>query len=1163
MTDTPDNIAREVLARAALVHKFDPLALIPKEVDPATEAKVLALIAQHATEVEYADPKHPEQVRTLWRLNPTTRRVQLARLVAENRLGDVLKQITPLNGDVFAGYLRDALNEKLKPDAVPEADRDSAAIAADYAAEARGKAGTAARQAAASLRSLLSRQVELLRSNAILRGKLIGRTVEQAAINSYIESGVVPEADRLPDPAKPAIVVRPYLLTGTPGAGKSALVADFVRHRRGYPILDEVSRWLPRLTNSVGTLLSKAVAATSAATAAVGLTQIKPQMLRYEPVVLLDFDRQEIALGGEFEWTAEATRQLGLSRPELEKALGDMRREIRRRPTTDVDTKGATAAAAAAGDIKTGMATVFGQQGLTGATLVVVLDTFEEVLVRSSFASDQQIEGSLFGRLLMWADSLATLKAGETAVFSAVRVLVSGREKPDLEGDRLARWFIAHRVVGELDPESAVEFLRRHDSKRNFAGDRARAAVDAIGGHPLTLMLLELYARNLKPEEIDETIRDRKIGRIMGSEAATQSLYSRFLHRFHHDLQLGDGVTAEMVQAVAHPGLVLREITPDLLREVVCPACGLESVDPKTAQALFERLRGQVWLVENVPGRNAIRHRADVRRLMLPMMVGDPDDAAASERVREKMLKVHRNAAAWYDAPEHANDNGALNALYHRAFLPDNSFQDAIAALSPDAGASLARRVADFAGEDLRVMPLAARALLRFHSVGPLRLSNVEVDALPVSLKQKALIERQDASRRQVSNIQSETPVERDVPRETRTLESQEAQAPANEAPESPPAPSGNLSSERFYDLVNDRDLAVRVGYAFAACDFEGAANTCWKAIGELSAFPDLTAPIRFAEDPVLHWVWQGALAQLASGSRGATDEWLDQCLKRLFASVDVQRAGFDSTGMVFAAATTMALNDRRPVGAFWANESRIQVLARIRTIRTHYDLRLLSIFLRSCRTPPGFVTGAGGFMMPFNFSIQVPLNRIQLFARYPRDAFVQMLPEFKEVAEFVESAQREKISSAEADRLVTESKHSVVLSKESLSGLDGLTVLDQLLVGVTPELYDVSVRALIGLDSTVDGAADQAIEAISKDAPFWPGDLEPRDVPSRDRDRRGALLARVVVHADRCGLLVPLLDHASANGQGGAQLTRLAQLARRYEDLRRFSSGPGGSIPA
>ena len=263
---------------------------------------------------------------------------------------------------------------------------------------------------------------------------------------------------------------------------------------------------------------------------------------------------------------------------------------------------------------------------------------------------------------------------------------------------------------------------------------------------------------------------------------------------------------------------------------------------------------------------------------------------------------------------------------------------------------------------------------------------------------------------------------------------------------------------------------------------------------------------------------------------------------------------------MIFAAAATIAVNDHRLVGTLWATDSRLQLLARIRTVRTNCDLRLLSILLRSRQSQPAFVPGAGGFMMPNdlpNFAIQIPFNRIQVFAGHPWDSFVQMLPQFKRVGDFVESARREKISSEEVDRFLADTKHSIDLSARMLPSLNDLALLDQLFVGTTPELYDVSVRALTAMDNAIDGAANRAIENVSKDAPFWPRDLEPHEVPTRDRDRRAALLARVVVHADRCGLLVPLLEYAGGNGQSG-QLARLGQLARRYEDFRRFNQAPG-----
>jgi hypothetical protein len=61
-----------------------------------------------------------------------------------------------------------------------------------------------------------------------------------------------------------------------------------------------------------------------------------------------------------------------------------------------------------------------------------------------------------------------------------------------------------------------------------------------------------------------------------------------------------------MSQAVAFPSLVLREITPDLLREVVAPAVSLEAISPSQAKTLFDRVAAEVWLVTGArPDRRA------------------------------------------------------------------------------------------------------------------------------------------------------------------------------------------------------------------------------------------------------------------------------------------------------------------------------------------------------------------------------------------------------------------------------------------------------------------------------------------------------------------------------------------------------------------------------
>ncbi len=1195
MTADFNAIATDILERAALVHRFDPLAMMPDPIEEVTEARALTVVAQNASEVEWVDPKNPERRLTLWRLNPAARRSQLARLVAEGKLQDAIKRSSPQRGDKFATYLQAALTGKLKVDSVPKEDRDTAAVAADFASEALANdLAIIARQAAASLRSLLSQQSQENRSSAILSGKLIGRSEEQAALTAFVETGAVPERDRLrveqppmgpylltnaagADKATRAIEARPYLLTGTPGAGKSALVADLVRGRRGYPIIEDSFDWTLALEDPLGAVKHAASAVTAAtvsgASALAGLFTAKAPPAN-APTVLLDFDRPGIALGGPLEWTAETSHQLGYGRPELAKKLGDMRARVRQ-GQLKFDSSGLSVSAilAATSDMKTGLADELAAAGLAGGVLVLVLDTFEEVVVRSPVATDEQIPGSLLGRVLIWADSLAALRSGDIPTFSAVRVLASGREKPDLDNSRLARWFAGHRMIGDLDPDAAVEFLRKRDSTKRFSAKLARTAVEKIGGHPLTLILLELYARNLKPAEITKTIEDANIGTIMGAKASTQVLYSQFLQRFHHDLDLKDGVTAAMVTAVAYPGLVLREITPDLLREVICPACGFDAISPDTAKALFERLRTQVWLVSHVEGKDAIRHRGDVRRLMLPMMTGDPDataskdlrtddpDAtAASKDLRDKMLQVHRAAAAWYDKTAATDDSARLEALYHRAFLPADSLWSSVASLPEAERAPLLRRVAESAGDDLRVMPIAARAPLRFYSVGAGRMTPDEVAALPQELGRTAGIDRLDLKRRVAEPRAASAPeaeaASSNPPSETPEMATVSTEATASEEMPAEPLvrPAGSLNPRDLFELVNDHELASRIGYAFTTGDFDTAAGIGWDAIASLSAFPDLTHPIRFAETPTTHWFWQSALATLAT-DRGPPSDLLEQYLRRFAESVDSRRATADAAGLVFAAATTFALGRVPSPETLAVTDKLAQIFQRSFRIVTYSDLRLLVAQILWRRHP----------QRPSEFDVRIPLNRIQLFSRdlfgldFVRDSELESATRSQGFDAIPELIGGSGVSSDSADRFVTSNESFVSLRQNSGS----IEQMGRLLVGVTPEIYDNAVRALLNSDNLSYGAVDRAIEQVISRASFWPADLVPGNRSWLDQDIRSGFLAKVIVHADRCGLLLPLLE-AATKVNASKHLPRLVQLVRRYEKMRTPvfpSSSPRGRL--
>uniref|UniRef100_Q07HM4 Orc1-like AAA ATPase domain-containing protein n=1 Tax=Rhodopseudomonas palustris (strain BisA53) TaxID=316055 RepID=Q07HM4_RHOP5 len=1163
--DTAD-VARTVLSRAALVHRFDPLALMPPGLAPEILAGTLALIAEQASEVQWPDPDSGRS-RTMWRLDPAARRRELAKLVAEGQLDAVLKQIKPARDDGFARYLREALQGRLDPADVPEPDRDSAAVAADFAAESLGtERGAAARGVAATLRTLLSDNIELQRTLALVGSGLIGRKDELDALERFVADGVVPEADLLPEPADPAIETRGYLLIGLPGAGKSALIAELVRRRRGYAILEGfVAKLMPAVAARLSPVM-KFFSNMMPAVANIGPAAGNAVKALRSPVVLLDFDRPAIAVGGALEWSLEACRQLGVGRRSLADRLSSERVKVRQ-SLAQLDPTGSgtstSATLSAISQAKEGIAAALGAEDVLGDTLVVIIDTFEEVIVRSSF--DDRVENSLFCRLLSWADSLSVLQFQGKPVFRAVRVVVSGRESPPLDAAAVGRWFLGRRVIGDLDAASAATFLQRKDEGGRFKGARAEQAVQTIGGHPLTLILLALYARNQSLEEVDSTIREGDLGRVLGGEDAVRTLYSRFLDRIHFDTARADGVTREMM-AVAQPGLALREITPELLRDVVCPACGLNEITPAQAQALFDRLRTQVWLVETIPGSSVIRHRSDIRRLMLPMMAGAaPANGERQRDLGERVLRVHKSAAAWYQRQiQSAGDAAQIEELYHRAFLPDHSLAEMMTAAG-DSAPTLYRRLAESAGADVAAMPVEARAMLRFYGTGALRLTEDELAALPNDLRARATAERLQAARRLGTTVTAAEPA---VPPPSATPENSTI-APASAdgsgsappgglvrgAPDqisertassrertidevvtgegwlkaAPPSPGRRRAPHEWFTRLIDSELSARIGYAFTTGDFETAARVGWEAVGEFGEFPDLSDPLRISEDPVMHWFWQTAMASLIARSCPAEVE-LHRMLER-FAGALRRAETSDAAGFFFASGVVLTLGSKpalQPIemhrADYWIDDF---------VVRSQANLR--EIALRSFWRP----TARTNYL-----KARVPGRYIRLLS-----SPLGLSQNAEAIPGVVEAAAEHATSTAELESFLTS-------IQESLSFDNALEQSQQpkfvaAFLGLAPELYDTAVSALVAADREAARRIEEVVAAWSRKVVLWPADLDLTQVPARDRDRRAGVIAAVVRHVDRCGVLNDLLTEA-ASLVSDPHLVNVAALAGRYDEVLR-----------
>ena len=254
--------------------------------------------------------------------------------------------------------------------------------------------------------------------------------------------------------------------------------------------------------------------------------------------------------------------------------------------------------------------------------LVLVLDTFEEVQIKGPGAVRDVLD--LVGRL--------------QAEMPTMRVVVSGRGVvTEFHGTPTIPV-----TLGDLDLEAADALLEDLGVRD---GELRRLINERFGRNPLTLRLAaEALQRIGSVEEAfaGELARADVLARV-ALEQVQGMLYSRILGH----------IGSSEIASIAHPGLAVRRVTVDLIREVLAIPCGL---DPARAEEIFERLRLEVTMFEPEEP-DALRHRQDVRRLMLRTMLDEPAR-------RETVEEIHRRAIVYYAARPELS--ARAEELYHR-----------------------------------------------------------------------------------------------------------------------------------------------------------------------------------------------------------------------------------------------------------------------------------------------------------------------------------------------------------------------------------------------------------------------------------------------------------------------------------------------------------------
>jgi cellulose synthase operon protein C len=379
-----------------------------------------------------------------------------------------------------------------------------------------------------------------------------------------------------------------------------------------------------------------------------------PQELRI-PFFYLDFERPTLSVLEPATLVIEAARQLAIQYPGDGDAFGRVAaaasEEAGRQRATELELEGVSAAKATVhrdltqalrvaavererallGELATAVRTATGNAA--GGTrddppLLVVLDSFEEAQYRSS---------PYLRRMWDMFDAVQH-------VYPMVRVVVSGRAPvEELEINRRAARYLP---VTELDLDASMRFLHVHGITDPEA---ARVLADRLGGNPLNLKLAARLTCNADLQT--DWVRDIRTRRWMflsiGESLIQSQLYLRLL----------GNITDDDVHRLAHPGLVLRRITPEIIEHVLAEPCGVSVPDPQRARELFDAFAHKVDLVaQKSPG--TLSHRPDVRRVMLRLIEED------QPRVVED---IERRAVDYYTAQE--GPVARAEEIYHRLRL--------------------------------------------------------------------------------------------------------------------------------------------------------------------------------------------------------------------------------------------------------------------------------------------------------------------------------------------------------------------------------------------------------------------------------------------------------------------------------------------------------------
>lgn len=568
-------IVRALRKAAAVVLYFEPYKLIPYGyLSPATDEAALEQLLDNST-LAYDEKNQPR-----WTLKLEIRRTALKELIEWGELTEAIETSRKSLPDSLKYALQDALLACCSGNITSLGEQNLEQLTATLTAVEWLDQITQGLPSRDGIARRIERHNLLKPFHHLVGEHFRGRAAELQTLRDYV--GVLP-ADSVYQSVRRSIEnifslheKPPLLIHGPGGMGKSTLVAKFILEH----------------------------------------AQLAAENLRL-PFAYIDFDRPGLLVQEPLTILLEAVKQLGSQFPHVSSWCD----ELRARWLKQLAEMSENARPFASSSNRQNRRQSFGSIRNRGrfldeftslvndlkkpnVPLLLVLDTFEEAQYRSRHSIEE-----------LWK-FLNELQG----VVPRLRTVLAGRAP-------VTEFKTQNLSLGNLDEEATRGFLNYYGVSDQ---ELTQKVFRQIGGNPLSLRLAaSVLERETAGNEGVQDLTTRRFFFLSLQDNLIQGqLYKRILGHIHNP----------DVRRLAHPGLVLRRLTPELIERVLAEPCGVIIQGNWHAQELFEEFRREVSLV-SPSDDGALRHRPDVRRVMLELLNNDEP---------QKVAEIHRRTADFY-----------------------------------------------------------------------------------------------------------------------------------------------------------------------------------------------------------------------------------------------------------------------------------------------------------------------------------------------------------------------------------------------------------------------------------------------------------------------------------------------------------------------------------